>query len=544
MKKIITKLLEISFLTLIFTSAYSQKKMAGPNAIKSSDLESYITFLSSPFFKGRMNGSEGLDLATRYIATEARLIGLKPANNGSFFQDFYVISKSYDSLKTTITISADEKAPFNINKPFYQLLPMGVSDLELEGEVVFAGYGVKSDKYEYDDFDNLNTEGKILLIMNRAPMSEDGKNCLFKEPAWTTIDGLSLKLSMLLNLKAKAILIVMDPKSGSESLREEYPGLSKYLSTSMSLKSNEPQSMVLPGLAKVIIIHRDVADELLKDSGYTLEKLQKSIDSNLKPHSFAIEGKKLKITSGVLREEKILSNVAGTIQGSDPVLKNEIVIFSAHADHMGISDEGSIFAGADDDASGCAALLELAKAFSSLKNKPHRSIMFLWVSGEEIGLYGSESYVNNPLFPLANTIVDINLDMIGRTKSTADTSAANPMTGPNTVFIITDDQSSDLNKIVNKVDKKSILDFDYTLSGKNHPLHFFERSDQYNFVQNDIPILLFTTGIHSTYHTTDDTVDKIDFRKMELVTKDIYEIGYLVANRKKRIVVNNPYSSW
>ena len=416
--------------------------------------------------------------------------------------------------------------------------------MAMDGEVVFAGYGIQSYKYHYDDFDSIETEGKILMIMNRAPMSEDGKSCLFTEPEWTTTDGLNLKLNTLMNLNAKAIIIVMDPKSGSSSLEDEDSGLSEYLATSIYQKGNEQQRILYPGMARVIFIHREVADELLNGSGYSLDDLQRLIDKSLKPHSFLIKDKRINFAAGVVEEEKILNNVAGIIEGRDRVLKKEVVIFSAHADHIGISGDGKIYPGADDDASGCAALLELAKAFSSLKKKPLRSVLFLWVSGEEIGLYGSEKYVNDPLFPLAKTVADINLDMLGRTKTIADTSDANPMTGPNSVFLITDDQSSDLNRIASDVDENSILDYDYMLSDKNNPLNIFERSDQYNFVLNDIPILLFTSGLHTTYHTTDDTIDKIDFRKLEMVTKDIFQIGYTVANRRKRIVVNNPFSSW
>ena len=544
MKELITKLLNIVIFVFIFSGSYSQQELSGIKAIRLSDLESYVSFLASPLLKGRMNGGEGLELATNFIATEAKLIGLKPANNGSYFQQFTVLQKSYDSLKTIIQISDQGKSPVNLKKPFYQLIPTGVFEMELEGEVVFAGYGINSDKYNYYDLDSISIRDKIIMIMNGAPIPDNLDNSAFAEPMWKTVNGLYSKLSTLLNLQAKAILVVMDPKSGTESIAEFDSGLSEYLKTSIYLKGNAQQVLLFPGNTRVIYIHREVADALLSGSGHSLEELQRSIDSSLKPQSFLIENKQLKITSVVKTEEKVLKNVAGIIEGSDPVLKKEILVFSAHADHMGISEDGRIFAGADDNATGCSALLELAHAFSDLKKKPLRSILFLWVSGEEIGLFGSESYVNNPLFPLANTVADINLDMIGRTKSRADTSDANPMTGPETVFVISDDQSSELNKIAAEVDKKSILIYDYSLSDKNNPLNIFERSDQYIFVQKNIPILLFTTGLHTTYHTPDDTVEKIDFKKLELITKDVFKIGFIIANNRKRIVVDNPFSSW
>jgi Zn-dependent M28 family amino/carboxypeptidase len=162
----------------------------------------------------------------------------------------------------------------------------------------------------------------------------------------------------------------------------------------------------MPGMPKIIFVHRAVADELLRGTGHTLEELQKSIDSDLKPHSFPITDKKLKITEVSRTDEVTLNNVAGWIEGSDPVLKKELVVFSGHADHIGTSG-GNVNPGADDNASGCAAILEIAEAFQTLEKKPLRSLLFLWVTGEEIGLFGSQSYVSDPLFPLENTITHV-----------------------------------------------------------------------------------------------------------------------------------------
>jgi hypothetical protein len=335
----------------------------------------------------------------------------------------------------------------------------------------------------------------------------------------------------------------MDPRSGYSSLDDQFPGISGELTSSATLKGEKNKAFQFVNMPKILFVSRKVADALLDGSGFTLEELQKKIDSDLKPHSFLIPDKHIRITEAVKSNEETLNNVAAYIEGSDKALKNEYVVFSCHADHIGVSANG-INTGADDNASGCAALLSMAKAFSSLDKKPLRSILFLWFSGEEIGLYGSQSYVNNPLVPLDKTVADLNMDMIGRVKGVADTSAENPMTGPQKVFAITDNQSKDLLKIAGDVDSGSDLDLDYSLSGRNHPLQLFARSDHYNFVKHDIPILFFTTGLHTDYHTPGDVVDKIDFAKMELVTRTMYQIGYNVANRKQRITVDNPFSKW
>jgi Zn-dependent M28 family amino/carboxypeptidase len=210
-------------------------------------------------------------------------------------------------------------------------------------------------------------------------------------------------------------------------------------------------------------------------------------------------------------------------------------------DHVGGEGE-KLNAGADDNATGCGALLELAEAFASLPKKPARSVMFLWVSGEEVGLFGSQWYVDNPLVPLEKTVADLNIDMIGRTKGVADTSKNNPMSGPQSVFVISDMQSRELNEIADAAAAKSSLTLDYSLSGRSHPLSLFSRSDHFNFVKKDIPILFFSTGLHTDYHTPGDVLEKIEFGKMELITRTMYDIGFTVANQKSRLTVDNPWS--
>lgn len=543
------KFIKCLIITLLIASAFipvfSQRNQNSIEKITSSHLESYVSFLASPLLKGRMNGETGLEIAAQYIASQGKLLGLKPANGNSYFQPYSVLKKSIDPNKTLIQIFSVSKDTTTIKEAMFQLFPTGPSDYIIEGEVVFAGYGIKADKYKYNDFENIKTEGKILLVMDRAPMSEDGKKCQFEEPNWSSTSSFQVKLTTLMYSKAKAILFVSDPKSGFQSFEESNPGITGYLKSTTTLKGEKEEiaNPFMAAMPKMIFIHRSVANALLKGSGHSLEELQNSIDATLQPHSFEIKDNLLKITEVSITEENILNNVAGYIEGSDPVLKNEIVIFSGHYDHIGASGK-IVNAGADDDASGCAALLSVAEAFQSMEKKPLRSVLFLWVSGEEIGLYGSKSYVNNPLFPLEKTIADLNMDMIGRTKEIADSTAETPMSGPNSVFVITDNQSKELRSIADDIAKKTSLNFDYSLSGKDHPLQFFARSDHYNFVEKDIPILCFTTGLHSDYHTAGDVVEKIDFKKMEMLTRTIYEIGLTVANRKTKLIVDNPFSSW
>ncbi|HOU02403.1 MAG TPA: M28 family peptidase [Bacteroidales bacterium] len=536
-------LISTIILLLLLESLSAQKKISGSDVITSADLESYVSFLASPLLKGRKNSEPGLEIAQQYIISQAKILGLKPANGTSYLQPYSVVNFLIDNEKSMIQVIPEGNVPVTIQKPIYQIVPTGPSDFTLEGDVVFAGYGLKQERSEYDDFAGINPEGKILLVMLGSPPARDGKGYLLEDYDPSSFISIQLKLTALLFSRAKAIIIVPDPKSGYSSLEEKFTGISGELNSSKSLKGEKPRILQLPNMPKMLFVHREVADELLKGTGYTLEGLQNKIDSEIKPFSFNIKNKKLKITEVTKTEEVTLNNVAALIEGSDPLLKNEYVVYSAHADHIGESARG-INTGADDDASGCAALLSIAEAFQSLEKKPLRSILFLWVSGEEIGLFGSKYYSNNPLVPLDKTVADLNVDMIGRVKGVADTSDQNPMSGPKEVFVITDDQSKELRSIAESVDASSVLDFNYELSGTNHPLQLFSRSDHYNFVVKDIPVLFFSTGLHTDYHTPRDITEKIDFSKMELIARTMYEIGYNVANRKTRIVVDNPFSSW
>jgi hypothetical protein len=541
MKRIIPALLLVMIFVGNSESSEAQKRIPGTDIITSSDLSSYVTFISSPLLKGRADGEPGLDIAQQYIISEAKLIGLKPANGTSYLQSYLATKNSMDHVKTKIQIAAGSDT-LNFAGPILQLFPSEPSDFKVSGDIVFAGYGLKQDKYGYNDFDKIETTGKILLVMMGSPKNSEGK-IIFEGFDKGPIVRLQMKITPLAFSKAKAIMIVEDPKSGFTSIEKEIPEISGQINPSMTLKGEKTQSFQLPNMPKIMFISRTIADAILSGSGKTLEGLQNEIDSGVKPHSFVIPGKQATITEVSKLEEVTMNNVAAFIEGSDPVLRKEYIVFSCHADHIGTTTTG-INPGADDNASGCAALLSIAKAYQSLDKKPLRSILFLWFSGEEVGLFGSKTYVTNPLVPLNMTVADLNMDMIGRVKSVADTAADHPMTGPKKVFVITDYQSKELIKIADDVDKTTDLDLDYSLAGRKHPLSLLTRSDHYNFVRNDIPVLFFTTGLHTDYHTPGDVVEKIDFNKMELVTRTMYQIGYNVANRKTRITVDNPFSKW
>ena len=234
------------------------------------------------------------------------------------------------------------------------------------------------------------------------------------------------------------------------------------------------------------------------------------------------------------RSKEDATNVLAYIKGKE--LPEELIIISAHYDHLGLDEDGEVNNGADDDGSGTVAILQIAKAFKKAIDdgyEPKRSILFLHVVGEEIGLYGSRYYVENPIFPLAETVVDLNIDMIGRID---DNHAATP----NYLYIIGSDRlSNELHQINESINNSySKLDLDYTFNEKNDPNRFYYRSDHYNFAKNNIPVIFYFNGTHDDYHQLTDTADKIDYSLLKKRTEHIFLTAWELANRKERIALD------
>ncbi len=234
------------------------------------------------------------------------------------------------------------------------------------------------------------------------------------------------------------------------------------------------------------------------------------------------------------RSEEDATNVLAYIKGKE--LPDELVIISAHYDHLGLDEDGQVNNGADDDGSGTVAILQIAKAFKKAIDdgyEPKRSILFLHVVGEEIGLYGSRYYVENPIFPLSETVADLNIDMIGRIDDSHSET-------PNYLYIIGSDRlSNELHQINESINNNySKLNLDYTFNKKNDPNRFYYRSDHYNFAKNNIPVIFYFNGTHDDYHRVTDTADKINYSLLKKRTEHIFMTAWELANRKECIVLD------
>mgnify|MGYP001378634137 CR=1 FL=1 len=508
---------------LLATAAHSQTEAL--NSIKESDAVTYMNYLASDALEGRRTGSRGNNAAADYISTTALNIGVKPLpGRQDLFQtlEYLKITTYADSSVITISDTLGNSCFSTLLRP----LMAPSNDVDLSGEVVFGGYGYLNTGARYNDFEGISLSDRIVMIMTRNPDLEGTGLPLTGEPVNESIE--SRKLPMLLMQRAKAILYVADPALEKEITTDDMAFGQSY--------------QVMPLFRKpfgfninAYVISRETADKLLQSSGKTLALLQKTIALTKKPASFVLPDVKAEVTIKVNKDTVTSSNVIGYIEGSDSILKNECVIYTAHYDHLGMDALGNVFNGANDNASGSIGLLNVARAFSELEVKPLRSIVFLWTTGEEEGLHGSSYYVDNPLFPLDKTVADINFDMIGRSRMKSDVGAsltgAMDITGPDTIKIVSArDFPSFLNDAKESCHETGLYPID---EGKGD---HFSGSDHFPFYRKGIPALFFFTGLHHDYHQKTDDIEFIDFEKLIKVSKAGFLTGYRVANERERPV--------
>jgi hypothetical protein len=507
----------------------AQKEAAA--LIDRNDMKSYMYFLASDELGGRETGKPGNEVAARYIQTNLIRLGLKPqSEENPFLQSIPFSSTMLKQAESYIkTINSDGRETFSTDS-IISLIPLSASS-EITGELVFAGYGYENKNSGYSDIKGLDMKGKIVMIMTRNPeilkSKTDRDEYLFDEKVEQT------KLMTILQAGPKALIYVYDP--GNKFSGPWASGLANMLGSSGAVALGDKQAISIP--FKIFFVTRNGADHLISSMGSSLKQIQDKIIAENKPASAEIGGIKVQIKVAVEKKNFTGYNVIGMIEGSDPLLKNECIVYSAHFDHTGINENGEVLNGADDDASGSVALLELAESFMHMKKKPLRSIVFAWVNAEEKGLLGSRFYADNPVIPMDKTILNINIDMIGRSATPSDTGKFMgfdlTVTQPGEVQLFSGPKSSQLLKIVETSAVRAGIKV--TDKGKNLP---FGGSDHQSFEAKGVPFLLFHSGIHSDLHSVRDDADRIDYDKMEKVTRMLYTIGNTVANQKEKFQID------
>jgi aminopeptidase YwaD len=446
--------------------------------ITQDELFQHLSYLASDSLKGRLPGTPEDKLAALYIASEFKKAGLSFLTKGGL-QPFEVITELEPGDSNSLSLGSQEYESGKDFAPF----PF-TADGSLEAEVVFAGYGFEldNDEIRWNDYQGIDVAGKWVMVLRGNP-EIDSTSSPFME-----YSNERDKAMVAGDHDAGGILFVSGPIfSPDEPL--------------IDLENRE-------GRVNIPSIHisRKIADRILESSGTTIEALEKKLNKERKPASFAT-GSTLEASAEVLPSTATTFNVVGYLEGSDPGLKNEYIIMGAHYDHLGMGGPGSpardqdtvgIHNGADDNASGVSAIIEIAEKLASGDKKPAYSCLFIAFGAEEMGLLGSKYYIENPLLPLDRAKIMINLDMVGRLR---------------------DDQlqiggvgtAVESEEIVTALAPREHLDISTTREG-------YGASDHSSFYGKDLPVLFLTTGAHTDYHTTGDDVEKINLAGMVTVS--------------------------
>lgn len=517
----IKSVLSLFFLFVVIVCAAQKKEL---ETITENDLKAHLEFIASDFMQGRDFNTQtpGLDITADYLKAQCQKMGLKPGGE-CYFQKVEMVSVRPDAANTQFKLKAKNGGDNYIDQNIFAL--GGTNETTtLEGDVVFAGYGWYNEETKYNDTEGLDIKDKIVVVMTRnLELAKEGKE---------SDTGVEMKkMQKALMGGAKALVMVADPANPNP---EFIQGVKKYADGGMfQLKGAKAKSFIP---IQLVFGTEDLANEIIKESGKTLAQLQKEINESGEPKSFKIKNYSAEIKLGKQSDDIYGKNVVAIVEGSDPVLKDECVVFTAHYDHVGMEEDGKVYNGADDNGTGTVALLEIAEAFQSMKKKPKRSIVFAWVTAEEKGLIGSDYYAENPVFPLENTLADINLDMVGRSAEKEPEKGADinkQLAGPNGLYIVSGKQSTELMEISDKACEEMGLVPSDELSEA-----FLTRSDYYHFYKNGIPVLGLSTGLHDDYHQTTDELEKIDYNKMKRIAQYCFLVASEVANRKDRIEVD------
>ncbi len=532
----------------IKANSFSDETDEGYEAISIKYLKAHLNFLAANLLEGREATSRGYDLAAAYAVSLFQQWGLTPIieTNGekSFLQTFSVLettSKNNESLQI-ITNQNDTQITQDFSNRIHFLTSRASNTTSLTAPVVFVGYGLVVPEMKYDDYAGVDVKNKVVLVMSHAPGEGDDKSYFYKvENRNRFFNGaeISEKQRNAQERGALAVLLVNDPLGKHSSIFTNFatnttrkPANNINAPTPrrrMILAESENSSNNIP----IINISETVASAIFDQLDFNLTDLQQEINSRLKSVSRHLIGKQVRFNLEV--EQKLLNttNVVGVIEGSDFVLKNEYVIIGAHLDHDGTRD-GYIWNGADDDASGSSAVLELARAFSLVKEKPKRSIVFCLWGAEEKGLLGSEYFANHSPMPLEKVSAMIQLDMIGRDVEPRPhqlQGREKPKDLSRYIYTEIGTQSPEMGEILMQVNKTVGLELNHEVNAR-----VSGGSDHYSFWKKKIPILSIDDGVfHPDYHQPGDTAEKINFEKMVSVTQLTYLIGHEVADYPNKI---------
>jgi aminopeptidase YwaD len=464
---------------VVVSAAADNHKGAGLSA---ETIKKQITYLASDELRGRGSGEPGNEKAARYIADEFRRAGLKPLgaaaqrdtaapmDGSGYFQPFRFIAGR--AVGRGNRLQARIGASWRSYQSGHDFEPSSICGPgSAEGELVFAGFGIRAPAANYDDYSGIDVKGKIVLLLAGNP--KDDPHSPLAEFA-----GIRRKALTARELGATAVLVV--PAANSDAQGAPPSDFS------------DASDAGLP----VLKLKRAVASGWLEGAGKSLADLERQANDEKTVSTGT--GIVVRLAADVKKVEKVTANVVGMLEGSDPALKEQVVVIGAHLDHLGMGGPGSldrssgpaIHHGADDNASGTAGVMALARWFAQRAERPKRSLVFICFSGEELGLLGSDFYAKHPIIPIERTAAMVNMDMIGRLRE-------------NKLIVIGSGTAKEWDALLTDANRSAGFQLARSDDG-------FGASDQQSFYSKNVPVLFFFTGTHADYHTSTDTADKIN----------------------------------
>ena len=480
-------------------------------------LQSNLKVLASDLFEGRETATRGEQLAALFISGELTKYGVKPFGDGeTYFQliELMVIKVEPETELTIINNNGSSKV-LKLGDDFYLSKEQLPSDKYNgnESNIVFAGYGITAEDYNYDDYNGIDVKGKVVLLQSGVPaIDEEG----FSSEDEKKFGVRNYKIKNANDHGAVGVLSI----PGGRMLKYWRFIKKRAASPSISLRnSDEADKDAIP----VALLSEESVKDLLSDEKYSYDEILEASENN-KPLSGFDLTKKIIFNYTTNSEIKEARNILGIIEGTDEELKNEYIVLTAHYDHKGIID-GEIYNGADDNGSGAVVILEAGRRLALLKGNK-RSIIIAFHTGEEKGLLGSKYLTENSDF-MSGVVSNINIDMVGREDTESLYSIGSGML------------STELYDLVERVNSETVkFELDYTFDDPNDPNRYYYRSDHYNYAKQNIPIVFFYDNMTEDYHRPTDDIEKINFEKMEKVSTLITELALRIANLDHKLILD------
>ena len=503
-------------------SAFAQSQdlsMKYAQTITPDELKQHLSVLASDYYEGRETGTRGLARAAEYISKQFQLSGIPPMQMiGGYYQEYPLIEFGWNP-----SMISTDKEVFYMMQDFIGYAAANNTLEYSTDQIVFLGYGI--DDSLYSDYRGVHVKDKVVLVAAGEPMQDSLSRITgtTRRSEWSKDWRLKAQAATQHGVKC---LLVIDPNISGYL---DNPSWKKFLEGTLMKLDSEYKA---PEYTNNLMITPAMADQLLGKRAKLMRKSIDKIQENGVPVNFIF--KKRLVFNVMKMENKIFAeNVVGFVEGTD--LKDEIIVVSGHFDHLGKEDT-IVYNGADDNGSGTVALIEIAEALSTAKQAgegPRRSVMIIAFSGEEKGLLGSKAYTLDPIIPFAQTVADLNIDMIGRIDPEHRRDS-------NYIYVIGSNfLSTGLHNINAAAARNySSLKLDYAYNSTTDPNRYYYRSDHYNFAKNGIPSIFYFSGVHEDYHMPTDEEDKILYPLLTERARLVFHTLWILANQDARIQVD------